>query len=428
MKNIGKVLKFGWQGIQVLIAIMATFLTAVPGGDTRNKDGYKFSERQADPRDEEKFSKIQTEIAAVTQMAQSTLLIQKRRELAEIDANLAAVKEEYNKRMVRCYERQSRFEQKQRDMKAQVEKFQKFIHENNHKRQRADLKEKAEVKQRQQHESTINKRQQEFKDLSTDKKRLQKELKVLLKYQEYLENLVESSPDIYEEVWEVLNRHKTLQDTKNDLEAMVNSSNQTLEGMRNKLSQLRSEGQKAVLVRQGLVHKYQKRVEELHMKALKTNTQIERDMMTQKEKSREFSQVMMATRNLHARCVATRNKRNQARRINQSAPILEQVDEALQYISSRIIVLQDIKKGYPAWKEKRRQDLIALGKAVDETSDATDERKGGNYSKRPPRARAKEGQRSLAAGQFSSRNDDYETADDGTLADEAASQRSREPR
>jgi len=79
---------------------MSTFLTSIPGG-AADKDDYKFSERQADPSDEERFSKIQTEIAAVTQMAQSTLLIQKRRELAEIDANLAAVKDEYNKRMVR---------------------------------------------------------------------------------------------------------------------------------------------------------------------------------------------------------------------------------------------------------------------------------------------------------------------------------------
>merc|ERR1719409_1074792 len=84
-----------------------------------------------------------------------------------------------------------------------------------------------------------------------------------------------------------------------------------------------------------------------------------------------MSQVMLAIENLHARCVATRSKKNQkqVRKIDKNQAVIKQMQEALQYISNRVIILQDIKRGYPAWKEKRRAELAALGKDTDVLDD-----------------------------------------------------------
>ena len=64
-----------------------------------------------------------------------------------MDESLELMKKEYKKRMDICEDRRMAFEMKQAKMREQVLKFEKFIQENDAKRQRADAKSKQEKKQ-----------------------------------------------------------------------------------------------------------------------------------------------------------------------------------------------------------------------------------------------------------------------------------------
>ena len=53
-------------------------------------------------------------------MSQSTLLLQKRKEMIKVDNQLEEMKREYERRMRICYERQKEFEVKQKELDFQV--------------------------------------------------------------------------------------------------------------------------------------------------------------------------------------------------------------------------------------------------------------------------------------------------------------------
>ncbi len=66
--------------------------------------------------------------------------------MREVDDSLELMKKDYKKRMDDCEERRVLFESKQAKMRDQVLKFEKFIQENDAKRQRAEAKARQEKK------------------------------------------------------------------------------------------------------------------------------------------------------------------------------------------------------------------------------------------------------------------------------------------
>ena len=85
-------------------------------------------------------------LAAAGQTSQSTLLLKKRKEMREVDQSLDNMKNQHKQRMDTCEERRIQFEVKQGKMREQVLRFEKFIQENDAKRQRAESKTKQERK------------------------------------------------------------------------------------------------------------------------------------------------------------------------------------------------------------------------------------------------------------------------------------------
>jgi flagellar motility protein MotE (MotC chaperone) len=59
-------------------------------------------------------------VSRMMQTTQSTLLLKKKKELREVDDALAFMKEEFRNRMRMCEERESKFKDKQAEMKSMV--------------------------------------------------------------------------------------------------------------------------------------------------------------------------------------------------------------------------------------------------------------------------------------------------------------------
>jgi chromosome segregation ATPase len=86
------------------------------------------------------------------QASQSTLLLQKLKEMAEVQQQLDRKKEEFRSRMQRCQEKEVALASRQEDIKEQVQKFDKFLKDNDAKRVRADRKVQEERKAAEQKE------------------------------------------------------------------------------------------------------------------------------------------------------------------------------------------------------------------------------------------------------------------------------------
>lgn len=169
-------------------------------------------------------------VSGVSQMAQSTLLLRKRKEAREVDDALEFMKEEFQQRMDACEARSKELARKQHEMKDQVARFDKFIKENDSKRTRAELKSKSEHRQA---ETSETRRKQLAAQLDKDmreREALERTRDTLLKYRQFLEASVEASEGEYEEIGDVLNRHATLVDANRDLRTQVRAAEMEVRG------------------------------------------------------------------------------------------------------------------------------------------------------------------------------------------------------
>lgn len=175
-------------------------------------------------------------MSGVNQISQSTLLLKKKKEMHEVDDSLDFMKEEYKSRVEACDERQREFERKQMDMKEQVTKFEKFIQENDSKRQRAEMKTQQEHKVLLQKEAELKRLQKLHGTAERERAALIGDLEQLKKYRVYLEGTVDHSEDeSYEEIWDLLNRHKTLRSANTQLMEQVQEGDEEIDKLRTKL-------------------------------------------------------------------------------------------------------------------------------------------------------------------------------------------------
>jgi ATPase subunit of ABC transporter with duplicated ATPase domains len=160
-------------------------------------------------------------ISGVSQMSQSTLLLKKRKEMREIDDALDFMKEEYTQRMEACETREKELQRKQKEMKEQVVRFEKFIKENDAKSTRADIKAKSEHRAMELNEQRKKQLMIQLEKDLKEKILLEKKRNQLLKFRQFLEATVEASDSEFEEIGDILNRYATLVDTNKDLKIQV---------------------------------------------------------------------------------------------------------------------------------------------------------------------------------------------------------------
>lgn len=100
--------------------------------------------------------------------------------MREVDEALELMKEEFKNRMEACEERRMQFELKQAKMREQVLKFEKFIQENDAKRQRAEKKTKEEKKTYEVKCQELNMLNKKIEDMENAQKDLEKQLREIL--------------------------------------------------------------------------------------------------------------------------------------------------------------------------------------------------------------------------------------------------------
>lgn len=137
------------------------------------------------------ISELEQLLAAAGQTSQSTLLLKKRKEMREVDQSLDNMKNQHKQRMDACEERRIQFEAKQAKMREQVLRFEKFIQENDAKRQRAEAKAKQERKLYEDKLKEIAALTEKIRSLEVEQKELGQLLVTNGCYKVYLERIVE---------------------------------------------------------------------------------------------------------------------------------------------------------------------------------------------------------------------------------------------
>lgn len=304
------------------------------------------------------IAELEQLLASTAQTSQSTQLLKKRKEMKEVDDALELMKHDYKHRMDACEERRLQFELRQAKMREQVLKFEKFIQENDAKRLRAEGRAKQERKLYEDRCKEIAAIMLDIDSLETQQRTLLAEVALRSCHRAYLELIVEVSDD-YEEVGDILNRHRTLMDANADLAGREREQSEEVEGLRIHLDTLCMNAQNTLLVATSVVQEKQAELEELRHAAKAAEERRDVGLGKEKDVSRTSGEVIQAIRYIYRRCEGS--MRQKPGFMPRDPSIMEALSFELEVLSARIKDLIDISNDFKSGVDLGGASLGNLG-------------------------------------------------------------------
>lgn len=233
-------------------------------------------------------------------VSQSTRLHHKQREMKEMDNKLAAMKNDYRRRIRLVKQGELRFLDKQRNTIDYLRKFKAFIQETDTKRSRAE-------KKVQEEKDSINKANSEIARLTRELARLERkrdqkrdEYERYKKQKDYLVS-VRSMTDQYGEVDELLVRHRILQKNHDDVQKEAENKLKQMFDYQAKVQALRKKKQNELLVKNSELARGSKELEEYTNLVTKKQNEVELEEVNVREVGRNFCEVLLAIKNIYNR-------------------------------------------------------------------------------------------------------------------------------
>ena len=166
----------------------------------------------------------------------ATRLLEKRRQMFEVQEALDAQKDEFQRREATFKRREDMLKKKDLELQESLIKFNKFLQENDSKRSRAEKKEKDEVKQRQVKEQEITKLQEALRSQKEQRRVMTIELDKMMKHQNFLESVLDLTEE-FPEIVDLLSRYETLDAAHSDLISRQEQAEEHNEAERHELTQ-----------------------------------------------------------------------------------------------------------------------------------------------------------------------------------------------
>ena len=226
--------------------------------------------------------------------SQSTLLLQKKKEMAEVQQQLDRKKEEFRMRMQQCQEKEMELAGKQEQLKEGVRKFEKFLKENDAKRIRANRKALEEIKLKELKESEKQKMTKELEVQEKKRNELQHELASKQRFEQFLERVCDATEQ-FEDIPEVLKRYETLDAANLDLLHKMDEAQTGAEATSKRLTAVMKKTQTEALIVNSDIAEKQKGLKERRIELQDAEELMIRQADDAKEGLMELGEINMVT-------------------------------------------------------------------------------------------------------------------------------------
>jgi len=235
----------------------------------------------------------------------ATRLLEKRRQMYEVQDALEAQKARFAKDEEQFKKREEALRAKDLQLQHQLIKFNKFLQDNEAKRRRAETRSSDEAAQIKQKDEEIEKLEEQLEESRRQCEELEEEVKRNMKYEEFLERAKESS-DEFSEIQDLLTRYETLEVAHRDLVKSQLTFDQKNEEERAAFQQFQKDSANEIL---GFTTKTASLQSELEqMETLRQHLELEADEVTQGDsvQSLNLGNIIMSVENLYLRCTTQR--------------------------------------------------------------------------------------------------------------------------
>ena len=240
----------------------------------------------------------------------ATRLLEKRRQMFEVQEALDAQKEEFARREEAFRRREEGLRQKDLELQESLIKFNKFLQENESKRNRADKRAAEESKVRHDKQKDIIKLQAGLNKMRGDFTVLKEKLAKNQKYQSFLERMQTKYSEEYPEIMDLLKRHQTLTGANNDLISRQREHEQKNEMERVKFASFTKQGKTNMLNYNNQIASLQKALEVATGGAAEAADSLDASIRKASAETLEVGQVLMAVKNLLQRCTSKQHGEN----------------------------------------------------------------------------------------------------------------------
>ena len=225
----------------------------------------------------------------------ATRLLEKRRQMFEVQENLETQKVEVLKR------REEGLKKKDLVLQESLIRFSKFLQENDSKRTRAEKKAIDEIKLRLSKERDIGDLSRSLAKLQAERDTTSEVADANLRYQKFLEVVLETS-DEYQEIGDLLMRHATLEATNNDLRQHARECAELNEQTRAELQAYTKSKADEILNLNNRISRLKKEMEGKERETMGHEMRKDYAVQAASQKTLQHGQVTMATENLFLRC------------------------------------------------------------------------------------------------------------------------------
>eukprot|EP00241_Pyramimonas_parkeae_P007189 CAMPEP_0114260016 /NCGR_PEP_ID=MMETSP0058-20121206/20221_1 /TAXON_ID=36894 /ORGANISM="Pyramimonas parkeae, CCMP726" /LENGTH=304 /DNA_ID=CAMNT_0001375141 /DNA_START=316 /DNA_END=1230 /DNA_ORIENTATION=+ len=238
----------------------------------------------------------------------ATRLLEKRRQMFEVQEALEQQKQEFFKKEEVFKRREEGLKKKDLDLQESLIRFSKFLQENDSKRTRAEKKAADEIKLRHQKEAEIVQLNATHADLKQEKRTTSEVVEKNMSYQKYLETVLDVA-DEYHEINDLLNRYTTLEATNTEMRDLMKSGEKSQETTRAELQVYVKIKTDEILNLNNTISRLKKDLESRETQATIYLQEKDHALTTASQRTLEHGQVCMAADNLFHRCI-TRSKVN----------------------------------------------------------------------------------------------------------------------
>ncbi|EDO39885.1 predicted protein [Nematostella vectensis] len=227
----------------------------------------------------------------------ATRLLEKRREMSEVEQALGAQKEEFQMKMESLQQRREELERKEYQLRESLLKFDKFLKENDSKRARALKKAQEERDMRRAKDCEIARLKEDTSGLMKGRDKVQHRLEKYIIYQQYLEKVLENAEE-FQEIREIIARYDTLTATHQDLLERELKNQEKYEKEKARLIKFTEEKNNEILNYNNQLANLQTKLEKTQSVAVKWESQWTHIKNTAAKKTLLLGRIKMATHNL----------------------------------------------------------------------------------------------------------------------------------
>ncbi|XP_015770824.1 PREDICTED: coiled-coil domain-containing protein 42 homolog isoform X2 [Acropora digitifera] len=238
---------------------------------------------------------------------QSTLLLKKQVEVEKVQEDLDIKRQQFAERMAACKRKEEELKKKQTQIRGRVERFEKFIEENDAKRRRAIQKYQTELKLKNQKNRELDVLSTELGQLKARNAALQAKLAKCSVYEQFLMKVLDQLPEDYLEANDamlmgIMMRFRTLSATNQSLVQMLVDTSDQVEDEQQKLQDINQEHTQSVLLMNSELAVLQEKLEETLQKKEKLDQFLANSKGVFRQQSELLGCIKMSIDNIAEKC------------------------------------------------------------------------------------------------------------------------------